>query len=265
MRDSSVYALDGRIAIVTGAGSGIGRGTALEMANAGADIVIAELQPDAAQETAAMVRELGRQAIVTLTDVTSVDSVNAMMSVAEREFGALDILVNNVGGLGARPKKTTIMELDLSQWESLLKLNLTSQFICCKAFITYLVENRRRGAIINIASLAAMVPYETSVVYGAAKAGVVSMTRTLAAEYGPYGVRVNCIAPGHVRTPIPEALYKGREDLRAAQNRIIPVGRWAEPEELGRVAVFLASDASSFITGETIVVSGGMTHFLTKL
>ena len=117
----------------------------------------------------------------------------------------------------------------------------------------------------NISSLAALVPYETSVVYGAAKAGVVSMTQTLASEYGKHGIRVNCIAPGHVRTPIPEALYQGKEELRAAQNRIIPVGRWGEPEELGRVAVFLASEASSFITGQTIVVSGGMTYFLTKL
>lgn len=91
------------------------------------------------------------------------------------------------------------------------------------------------------------------------------MTQTLAAEYGKHGIRVNCIAPGHVRTPIPEALYKGREELRAAQNRIIPVGRWGEPEELGRIAVFLASEASSYITGQTIVASGGMTYFLTRL
>ncbi len=209
MKNAGAYSLDGRIAIVTGAGSGIGRGTALEMANAGADIVIAELQPEAAEETAILVRGIGRRAVVAITDVTSVESVSAMMMAAMQEFGGADILVNNVGGLGPSPKKTSIVELDLSQWESLLRLNLTSQFICCKAFITYLTGNHRRGAIVNIASLAAMVPYETSVVYGAAKAGVVSMTQTLAAEFGPQGIRVNCIAPGHVRTPIPEALYKG--------------------------------------------------------
>lgn len=265
MRNDALYGLQGKTAIVTGAGSGIGRGTALEMASAGADIVIAELQPEAAEETATMVRNLGRRAVVSHTDVTSVESVSAMMALALNEFGGVDVLVNNVGGLGAKPKKKTIVELDLDEWESLLRLNLTSQFICCKAFITFLVENDRKGAIVNIASLAALVPYETSVAYGAAKAGVVSITQTLAAEYGKHGIRVNCIAPGHVRTPIPEALYRGKEDLRAAQNRIIPIGRWGEPEELGRVAVFLASEAASYVTGQTIVVSGGMTYFLTKL
>ncbi len=265
MRDMSVYSLDGRTAIVTGAGSGIGRGTALEMANAGADIVIAEWRRDAAEETAGMVRELGRRALVVTTDVTSVESVEAMVTASLYEFDRLDILVNNVGGLGPKPKKTTIIELELDEWEALIRLNLTSQFICCKAFITVLVDRGIKGNIVNIASLAALVPYETSVVYGAAKAGVVSMTQTLAAEYGKHGIRVNCIAPGHVRTPIPEALYKGREELRAAQDRIIPVGRWGEPEELGRLAVFLASEASSYVTGQTIVASGGMTYFLTKL
>jgi NAD(P)-dependent dehydrogenase (short-subunit alcohol dehydrogenase family) len=260
-----MYGLDGRVAIITGAGSGIGRGTAVEMANAGADIVVADVRRAAADETAGMVRASGARPLVVEVDVTSVASVDSMLERAVREFGGVDILVNNVGGLGDRPKKTTIVDMDLSEWESLLRLNLTSQFICCKAFISYLVGSSRTGVIVNIASLAALVPYETSVAYGAAKAGVVNMTQTLASEYGKHGIRVNCIAPGHVRTPIPEALYKGKEELRAAQHRIIPAGRWGEPEELGRVAVFLASDASSYVTGQTIVVSGGMTYFLTKL
>ncbi len=265
MHDMSAYALDGMTAVVTGAGSGIGRSTALQMASAGANIVVAELEHDTAEETAEMIRRLGQHVLVAVTDVTNVESVQAMMAAGIDEFGGIDVLVNNVGGLGPRPRKTTIVELELTEWESLLRLNLTSQFICCKAFITYLIDTARKGNIVNIASLAALVPYETSVVYGAAKAGVVSMTQTLAAEYGKHGIRVNCIAPGHVRTPIPEALYKAREELRAAQRSIIPLGRWGEPDELGRLAVFLASDASSYVTGQTIVASGGMTYFLTKL
>jgi len=265
MRDDTAYGLAGRTAIVTGAGSGIGRGIALEMANAGAGIVVAEYRQDAAEETASMVRQFGGRALVAVMDATSEESVAAAMNAALAGFGGVDILVNNVGGLGPQPKKTTIVELSLSEWESLLRLNLTSQFICSKAFIRHLLEAGRGGSIVNIASLGALVPYETSVVYGAAKAGVVSMTMTLASEYGKNGIRVNCIAPGHVRTPIPESLYRSKPELRAAQNRIIPVGRWGEPEEIGRLAVFLASDASSYVTGQTIVASGGMTYFLTKL
>jgi len=265
LRDDAAYGLDGRTAIVTGAGSGIGRGIALEMANAGAIIVVAEYRRDAAEETASMVRQLGGRAMVAVMDATSEVSVAAGLEAALAEFGGVDILVNNVGGLGPQPKKTTIVELALAEWESLLRLNLTSQFICSKAFIRYLLEAGRGGSIVNIASLGALVPYETSVAYGAAKAGVVSMTMTLASEYGKNGIRVNCIAPGHVRTPIPESLYRSKPELRAAQNRIIPVGRWGEPDEIGRLAVFLASDASSYVTGQTIVASGGMTYFLTKL
>ncbi|MCK9355848.1 MAG: SDR family oxidoreductase [Dehalococcoidia bacterium] len=265
MRDDSAYGLDGRTAIVTGSGSGIGRGIALEMANAGADVVVAEFRREAAEETAARVRSLGRKALVAVTDVTSEQSVAAMMAAAVGEFGGVDILVNNVGGLGPQPKKTTIIDLTLHEWDSLLRLNLTSQFICSKAFISHVVDSGRKGSIVNIASLGGLVPYETSVVYGAAKAGVVSMTMTLASEYGKRGIRVNCIAPGHIRTPIPEALYKSKPELRAAQDRIIPVGRWGEAEEIGRLAVFLASEASSYVTGQTIVASGGMTYFLTKL
>jgi glucose 1-dehydrogenase len=265
MNDGTAYGLAGKTAIVTGSGSGIGRGIALEMANAGACVVVAEYRKDAAEETACMVRNLGGRALTAVMDATSEESVAGSMSAALAEFGGVDILVNNVGGLGPQPKKTTIVDLSLSEWESLLRLNLTSQFICSKAFIRYLLESNRKGNIVNIASLGALVPYETSVVYGAAKAGVVSMTMTLASEYGKNGVRVNCIAPGHVRTPIPESLYRSKPELRAAQNRIIPVGRWGEPEEIGRLAVFLASDASSYVTGQTIVASGGMTYFLTKL
>ena len=265
MLDMAAYALQDRIAIVTGSGSGIGRAIAVEMAGAGADIVVAEFNEDAAEETAALVREKGRQALAVKTDVTSRKSVDAMFAAALERFDGIDILVNNVGGLGPKPRKVTILELSDEEWESLLRLNLTSQFLCNKSFIGYAVENKRKGAIVNIASLAAMVPYETSLVYAAAKAGVVSMTQTLSWEYGKHGIRVNCIAPGHVRTPIPEALYKGKEDLLAAQCRIIPVGRWGEPDELGRLAVFLASDAASFVTGQTVVASGGMTYFRTSV
>ena len=265
MRDDTVYSLTDRVALVTGAGSGIGRGVAVEMANAGAHVVLAELKRDTAEQTAAMVRDLGRKALVVETDVTDSDSVERMMGAALKEFGGADVLVNNVGGVGPVPKKTTLVDMTLDQWEFMMRFNLTSQFLCCKAFIGYLLANGRTGSIVNIASLAAMVPYETDVAYGAAKAGVVSITQTIASEYGPRGIRANAIAPGHIDTPIPTALYKAKPEVRAAQDRIIPVGRWGQPAEIGRLAVFLASDASSYVTGQTVVASGGMTYFLTNL
>jgi len=235
------------------------------MANAGAHVVLAELNSESAEETASMVRNLDRRALVVEADVTDAESVERMMGVALKEFSAVDVLVNNVGGVGPEPKRTSLVDMTLEQWEFMIRLNLTSQFLCCKAFIGYLLANGRRGNIVNIASLAAMVPYETSVAYGAAKAGVVSITKTIATEYGPRGIRVNAIAPGHIDTPIPAALYKSKPEVRAAQDRIIPVGRWGRPDEIGRLAVFLASDAASYVTGQTIVASGGMTYFLTKL
>ncbi|MBN1856223.1 MAG: SDR family oxidoreductase [Dehalococcoidia bacterium] len=265
MRDDSAYSLDGKTAIVTGSGSGIGRGIALEMANAGANIVIAELKAELGEETAVEVRAMEGKALVVETDVTSEGSVARMMAAALAEYGAVDVLVNNVGSLGPDGEKTTLADMSLSFWETLLKVNLTSQFLCCREVVRYLLKNERKGSIVNIASLAALVPYEASIAYGAAKAGVVSITKTIASEYGMSGIRANCIAPGPVRTPLVEARYKGRDAVKAAQNRVSPLGRWGEPEELGRLAVFLASDASSYITGETVVASGGLTQFLTKL
>ncbi len=265
MRDDTAYSLNDKVALVTGSGSGIGRGIAVEMANAGAHVVLAELKHESAETTAAMVEDLGRRALVVETDVTDPESVERMMGATLKEFGSADILVNNVGGVGPEPKKTALADMSLDQWEFMLRLNLTSQFLCCKAFVNHLLANGRRGSIVNIASLAAMVPYQTDVAYGAAKAGVVSMTKTIASEYGPKGIRANAIAPGHIETPIPTALYKAKPEVRAAQDRIIPVGRWGRPDEIGRLAVFLASDASSYVTGQTITASGGLTYFLTKL
>ncbi|MFW6102831.1 MAG: SDR family NAD(P)-dependent oxidoreductase, partial [Chloroflexota bacterium] len=185
MRDDSAYSLNDKVALVTGSGSGIGRGIAVEMANAGAHVVLAELEHESAEATAAMVQDMGRRALVVETDVTDPESVERMMGATLKEFGSADILVNNVGGVGPEPKKTALADMSLDQWDSMLRLNLTSQFLCCKAFVNYLLANGRGGSIVNIASLAAMVPYETNVAYGAAKAGVVSMTKTIASEYGP--------------------------------------------------------------------------------
>jgi NAD(P)-dependent dehydrogenase (short-subunit alcohol dehydrogenase family) len=263
--EENICSLQGKVAIVTGSGRGVGQGVARVFARAGADVVVAELDPQTARGTAEMVTGLGRKAVAVRTDVTDERSVADMLAAALEAFGAVDILVNNVGGVVGKPRMVPLEEMDLTYWEAMLKFNLTSSFLCSKALIQYWVKEGRAGNIVNIASLAAMVPYETSLAYGAAKAGVVNMTTTLGALFGKHNIRVNCIAPGHVKTPITDELYKGREEVRAAQDRIIPLGRYGNPEDFGKVAAFLASDASCYVTGQTLLVSGGMYYFLTKL
>ena len=256
--------LEGKVAIVTGAGRGVGQGIAAVLARAGADVVIAEIDADLAKDTQRLVEEQGRKALVAPTDVMDEESVERMLETTLEAFGHVDVLVNNVGGV-ARPRMISISDMSLEEWDYTLRFNLTSQFLCSRALIRHWEGAGRPGNIVNISSLAAMVPYKTSVAYGAAKAGVSNMTQTLGAMYGQSGIRVNCIAPGHVKTPITDALYKGREDVRAAQDRIIPLGRYGTPEEFGKVAAFLASDASSYVTGQTLLVGGGMHYFLTEL
>lgn len=257
--------LDNKVAIVTGAGRGIGQGIAETFARAGASIVIAELDADTAVQTSLLVSQTGQRALVVEADVTEEASVAHLMKRSIAEFGKVDILVNNVGGIVGTPRMISLLEMDLDYWEKVIRFNLTSQFLCCKACIKFWIDTNQPGAIVNIASLAAMVPYKTSVAYGAAKAGVVNMTSTLANVYGKHGIRVNCIAPGHVKTPITDGLYKDRQEIRAAQDRIIPLGRYGTPEDIGKVVAFLASEASSYVTGQTLLVSGGMYYFLTEM
>ncbi|MFC2008971.1 SDR family NAD(P)-dependent oxidoreductase [Chloroflexota bacterium] len=260
----SEHSLEGKVAIITGAGRGVGQGIATVFARSGADVVIAEKDTDLAQDTRQLVEAHGRRALVVQTNVMDEESVETMLARTLDTFRRVDVLVNNVGGV-ARPRMIALEDVELDEWRYTMDLNLTSQFLCSRALIRHWLGAGRPGAIVNISSLAAMVPYKTSVAYGAAKAGVINMTQTLGSQYGKNGIRVNCIAPGHVKTPITDALYKGREDVRAAQDRIIPLGRYGNPEEFGKVAAFLASDASSYITGQTLLVSGGMHYFLTEL
>jgi 3-oxoacyl-[acyl-carrier protein] reductase len=257
--------MEGKVAIVTGAGRGIGRGISEVFAKAGADVVVAERDPKTANETKGIVEQLGRQAMVAITDVTDETSIDAMLKTALDAFGTVDILVNNVGGVIGKPRMVPIVEMTREYWDIVVELNLTSQFLCCRALITYWVNNDKPGNIVNIASLGGQVPYKTSVAYGAAKAGVINLTASLGAQYGKNNIRVNCISPGHVKTPMTDELYRSRQELRAAQDRIIPLSRYGLPEDLGKAVLFMASDLSSYVTGQTLLVSGGMYYFLTEL
>jgi NAD(P)-dependent dehydrogenase (short-subunit alcohol dehydrogenase family) len=246
------FDLDGKVAIVTGGGTGLGKAMALALAEAGADIVITARRPAPIEETAREVRELGRRASTVTADVTDSRQVNQMVQTVISEFGKIDILVNNAG-VGDQSVRKTIWDITDDEWHIGINANLTGTFFCCRAVSKHMVE-RKRGKIINIASAVGIRGMRNDYMYGCAKAGVAQLTRILALSLGE-GIQVNSIAPGFFVLPKHEESL-GKEHLQN-RTRNIPIGRFAKVEELGPLAVFLASDASNYITGEVFVIDGG--------
>jgi len=254
----SSFELRDKVAIVTGSGQGMGKAIALGFAEAGADVAVVELNSATAEATGDGIRALGRKALVINTDVLDHVQVKSMVEKTLREFGSIDILVNCVGGpLGLI---APIIETGEDDWDRLVAFNLKTAFLCCKEVAKVMVA-RRKGSIVNIASTAAFGPRPDIVphgAYGAAKAGVINLTRTLAYEIAPYQVRVNCIAPGTTDTPMSADYFRQNPGALELRLRTIPLGRLGKVEDIASMSLFLASDAASFITGETIMVSGGI-------
>jgi len=246
----SKFNLTDRVAIVTGGGQGIGRGIALAFAEAGAHLVVADMRAETAQATAAELRGQGKRALATVTDVRDSGQVADMVRRARDEFGRIDILVNNAAGNFRAP----FLEISEKGWDAVVRATLKSVFLCTSAVAKIMVE-QGCGNIVSIASVDGIRAALGFAPYGAAKAGVISLTKTLALELAPYNIRVNCIAPGGVDTPgtaqwrTPEVMEQIRRD--------IPLGRLGQPEDIACTALFLASDASSYMTGETVLVDGG--------
>jgi NAD(P)-dependent dehydrogenase (short-subunit alcohol dehydrogenase family) len=241
------------VAIVTGAGLGIGRAIALGLADFGGDIVIVDLDEVAAREAAGAVEKAGRRALVSLTDVEDGAAVRAMVDRTLATFGRIDILVNNVGGAEKKP----FLETDERQWDRQIRHNLKGTLHCTHAAAKVMVERGTRGSIINVTTIEAHRAAPNYAAYSAAKAGVANLTLTLALELGPHGIRVNAIAPDVILTP---RIRRGRApgaDERMVRH--IPLGRPGESEDADGAAIYLASDLSQFITGNTIHVGGG-TH-----
>ena len=244
--------LSGRAAVVTGGGTGIGRATSLLLAECGADVAVAGRTESALHETADLIlKRTGRKALVVVTDVRVQAQIQVLIDRAVGHFSRLDILVNNAGGTYLRP----LPVLDLPEWENNIALNLNSVFMATRAALSHLEQSR--GCIVNISSSAASGGFRTGSAYSAAKSGVEMLTRVSAAELGPRGIRVNCVAPGMVRSDGAERSWRrGKLDVPAEASKI-PVGRVGEPREIAQAIVFLASDAASFITGEVLHVDGG--------
>jgi NAD(P)-dependent dehydrogenase (short-subunit alcohol dehydrogenase family) len=250
--------LDGKIALVTGGSKGIGRAIALALAEAGADVAIAARGQEARDKTAGEVEERGRRALAVSTDVTEAEQVQALVDRTVTELGSLDILVNNAG---AAPFMSSLDSIRPEGFEKYFRVNFMSAFYATQAAAPLFVQ-RRSGSMISIASVAGLIASPGLTYYASAKAAMISLTRTAAREWAPFGVRANVIAPGWIETGM-NVEARQNEGFTETIRDMIPLGRWGRAEEVASVARFLASDAASFITGAVIVVDGGQTLMAT--
>jgi NAD(P)-dependent dehydrogenase (short-subunit alcohol dehydrogenase family) len=247
--------IEGRTAVVTGGCSGIGLATVRRFVEEGARVVIGDID-DAAG--AALAAELGGPDVVTYVhvDVTSKDEVDALFKTAKDIYGSVDIAFNNASI--SPPEDDSILDTDLDAWRKVQEVNLTSVYLCCKAALPYMLE-QKRGSIINTASFVAVMGAATSQIsYSASKGGVLSMSRELGVQFAREGVRVNALCPGPVNTPLLKELFASDAERAARRLVHVPMGRFGEPEELASAVLFLASDESSFMTANTFLVDGGI-------
>jgi len=253
--------LQGQVAVVTGAGRGIGRATALELARLGADIVIAELDQAGAKRTAEEVGALGHRTVVAQTDVTSRADLRAMVDRAKAELGRIDILVNNAGIYRA----AATLDVTEEHWDAIMTINAKAVFFASQAVLPAMLA-QKRGSIVSLASMAGKIGSKTNLPYNASKAAVISMTKSLALAHAADGVRVNCVCPGFVETDMWTAVARDQGKLlgmtpeeftrqRASQ---VPLGRMEKPEDVAHVIAFLAGPRSGYMTGQAISVDGGL-------
>jgi NAD(P)-dependent dehydrogenase (short-subunit alcohol dehydrogenase family) len=250
----SLFDLTGKNAFVTGASRGIGRSIAVALAGAGADVALVARSEHGLAETAADIAAVGRKAFVIPADVTSQKAVDAAVASAIEQFGHVDVVVNNAGGSNFM---AAFLDLRLAGWDKLMRLNLDSAVYVCHAIGGHLVK-RGEGSVINVASVAGLTGSPLLSPYGAAKAGLISLTKSLAVEWGATGVRVNALCPGWTATDLNRQLWDDPVSGPATV-ATVPMHRWGRAEEMAGPAVFLASAASSYMTGQVVVVDGGQT------
>lgn len=251
----SLFSLDGKVALVTGGGRGLGRAMALALAEAGADVAVASRTRTQLEHAAEAIQAVGKNSLPVVGDVSKVVEVRTMIETVVKKFGRLDILVNAAGV----NQRMSSVDVSPELWERIVGINLRGTFFCCQAAAPYMIK-QRSGSIINIASLLSAIGIPSLAPYAASKAGVVGLTRVLAAEWAPHGVRVNCIGPGYFRTEMNRALFADKEWVSRLLRRV-PLGRAGVPEDLAGTVIFLASEASSYVTGQVLYVDGG---FLTS-
>ena len=241
-----------QVAIVTGAGQGIGRAVALTLAREGATVVVNDIDLEKAEKVAEEVSAQGGQALPVQADVSKAKDVDVLVKKALDSYKRVDILVNNAGVA----KLTRLLELTEAEWDRTMNINIKGQFLCSKAVIAQMIK-QERGKIVNIASLAAHIGAPGLAAYGASKGGVVQLTKALAVEFGKYNIMVNAVSPGLTMTDLIKSAVKDRPDFIEGIDRI-PLRRAAEPEDIANAVLFLASSESDYITGQVIIVDGGL-------
>ena len=247
------FDLSGRVAVVTGAGTGIGRATAILLAKRGADVAICGRRQDKIDEAAERIREEGHRALAVQADVRKPEQCQALMDAVMAEFGRIDILVNNAGGAHGH---VPLAKMDPAKWDRDVQLNLSAAMYCSQAALPHLKATK--GCVVNISSLAGVNGTAGVAAYSAGKAGLQMFTRVAASEWGGYGVRVNCIACGMIATEAARERWgKSGFDAAAVARTAFGLRRYGEMDEAAQAIVFMASDAASYITGETLTVGGG--------
>jgi 2-hydroxycyclohexanecarboxyl-CoA dehydrogenase len=246
-----------RVAIITGGGSGIGRAIALKFSAEGASIVVADRNEEFAKEVVRSIEHTGGKAIGIRTDVTRIEEVKGMVGKTLQTFGKVDILVNNAGW----DKLGPFMETAPQFWDAIIDLNLKAHIYCTRAVLEHMI-GKQQGIIVHIASDAGRIGFRGEVVYSAAKGGVIAFVKALAKEVGIYGIRVNSVAPGPIKTPMLEIGLEKNTFVRNEMmllKELTPLGRFGDPEEVADLVLFLASEESKFITGQVISIDGGLT------
>ena len=251
MNDTSLFGLEGKKAIVIGGGQGMGESTARMLARAGADVAVIDIVPERAERVADIVRGLGRRGIPVIGDVLDDAQVAAVIAAAEAQLDGIDVMVSIVGAAAFGP----LLETTAAAFDQQIHLNLRYFFLAASEVGRRMIKGGRPGAIVGIASVDGQRSAPMRGAYGAAKAGLISLVQTMAVEWAPYHIRVNAIAPGHITTP---RLFDTPSRVAAYANSILPAGRRGTTDDIGKAALFLASDLSAYVTGTTLDVDGGL-------
>lgn len=250
--------LDGKVALITGGGQGIGRATAILLAEEGARVAVVDINPKTGKETVDKIQQCGRTAIFIKADVSKAKDAERMIETCIKKLGRLDVLFNNAGIVKGGQSDDTITELTEEDWDRIMDINVKGVFLGCKYAVPYMIK-QGGGSIINAGSIAGVVARSGQIGYSTSKGAVVNMTRQLALDLAKYKIRVNATCPGFISTPLVKSMVENQPEMARIWQSWHPLDRFGTPEEVAHSVLYLASDESSFVTGTTLLIDGGFT------